>query len=205
MRVGWRQLFRPLLSSHCLHGANRVSYLPISPLFGTLLRKTLDQLFRRTCKGFLRFSHEATYVGPMLGDSALQRRLTQRDSTASGAIDVYNVWTSFQKVKLKNNFTITGHSYQICQDLHNTMYFASLIFAADGPIELTSQHKLKGGPTLECSGDIPTIGFWIVTCGGSPRNLRPNFYKVTSTYRVSRGGSGSGKETAMFDLFAVCR
>ena len=67
-------------------------------------------------------SGDAIYVGPVLDDRAFAQRLSQSDA-GSGAIDVYNVWTSFQKPKLKSNLTITGHSYQICRVSHNQLYF----------------------------------------------------------------------------------
>jgi len=146
---------------------------------------------------------EAQYFGPVLSDRAEERRLAERRQ--SGDIDLYNVWTSFQKVTLKSNLTIVGHSYQICQDLHPTMTFASLVFAYDGPLTIRVEHRLSGGGgTTLCTNNVSSSGFWLLTCTVRPTDIRPGFYKVTSVHTVTSGGSGNGKETASFDMFGSC-
>ena len=152
----------------------------------------------------LRFESEAEYIGPVFDDDALRQRQGRHESSA-GLIDVYNVWTSFQKVKLKSNLTIVGHSYQICQDLHPTMTFASLVYAYDGPLTIRVEHRLSsGGGTIPCTVTVPGLGLWLLTCSGPPIEIRPGFYKVTSTHTVTSGGSGSGKETTSFDMLGSC-
>ena len=148
-------------------------------------------------------SSEATYVGPLLDDQALQRRQALQREQGTGDIDVYNVWTSFQKVSLKNNLTIVGHSYQLCQG--DPMFFGHLIFNGGGPIEVQVQHKLNnGGGMFSCTFNVNTSDFWLLTCEVDPHEIRPGYYKVTSNYKVTRGGSGGGKETAWFDIFGSC-
>ena len=149
-------------------------------------------------------SSEATYVGPFLDDQALRRRQALQREQGTGVIDVYNVWTSSQKVKLKSNLTIVGHSYQLCQD-DRQMFFAHLIFNGGGSIEVQVQHKLNnGGGTFSCTHNVTTSDFWLLTCEIDPREIRPGYYKVTSKYTVTRGGFGGGKETAWFDMFSSC-
>ncbi|MGH9459828.1 MAG: hypothetical protein ACRD1X_01315 [Vicinamibacteria bacterium] len=156
---------------------------------------------------------EAQYLGPVLSDHAEEQRLAQRRQALAGDIDVYNVWTSFQKIKFNSNYTIVGHSYQICQDLHSTLTFGSLIYALYSPIQVQVEHRLSGGGgVFTCAYDLPATGEWLLTCDISSRELRaacdgPDtacFYKVKSTHRVTGGGSGSGKETASFDVYASC-
>ena len=146
-------------------------------------------------------SSEATYVGPLLDDRAVQQRVARQRELGTGAIDVYNVWTSYQKVKLKSNLTIVGHSYQICQQ-DSRLVFATLIWSGTGGIEVRVQHTLnRGGGTFTCDFDVTVFDFWLLTCEIDARDVRPGFYKVTSKHTVTRGGSGGGKETAWFDVF----
>ncbi len=148
-------------------------------------------------------SSEATYVGPLLHDQALRQRQSLQREQRTGVIDVYNVWTSDVKVKLNSALRVTGHSYQICQS--GKMYFGHLIFNGGGPIQVQVQHKLNnGGGSLTCTYNISTSDFWLLTCEVDPSSIRPGYYKVTSNYRVTSGGSGGGKETAWFDIFGSC-
>ncbi len=102
-------------------------------------------------------SSEAEYVGPVFPDASLQQRLAEQRNAGTGVINVYNVWTSFQKVKLKNNLSIVGHSYRICLDRHSTLYFGNLIFNGGGPIQVRLQIKLnKGGGTFLCDYNVTT-------------------------------------------------
>jgi hypothetical protein len=156
---------------------------------------------------------EAQYFGPVLSDQAEKQRLAQRRRALAGDIDIYNVWTSFQNIKFKSNFTITGHSYQICQDRNPQIIFGSLIYALESPIQVLVDHKVSGGGgTFSCGYELPATGEWLLTCNISSRDLGSEcdgpdtacFYKVTSTHRIVGGGSGSGKETASFDVYATC-
>ena len=148
-------------------------------------------------------SSEATYVGPLLGDQALLRRQSLQREQKTGDIDVYNVWTSDQNVRLNNALRITGHSYQICQS--GRMIFGHLIFNGGGAIQVQVQHRVNnGGGSVTCDYNVTTSDFWLLTCEIDPNSIRPGYYKVTSNYKVTSGGSGGGKETAWFDIFGDC-
>ena len=76
------------------------------------------------------------------------------------------------------------------------MTLASLVFTYDGPLTIRVEHRLSGGRghhPLHCHR--AGLGLWLLTCSGPPTEIRPGFYKVTSTHTVTSGGSGSGKET----------
>ena len=150
-------------------------------------------------------SSEAVYLGQPLADSALQQRLAERRASSAGIIDSYNVWPSFQNVKFKANSTITGHAYQICQN--QRLIFGNLlyVFATSGSVDIRVQINLnKGGGSFTCNFSNITLGFWQLSCEADPRAISPSYYKATAKYTVTRGGNGSGKETAWFDLFDPC-
>lgn len=150
-------------------------------------------------------SAEAEYVGALLADSALEQRIARQRAEATGVIDFYNVWTSFQKVKLKSNLTITGHSYQICQNVNRSVFFGNLIFAGSGPLTVRLQITLnRGGGSFVSDFNIPSLGFWMITGEVPSSAIPPGYYKITAKYTVISGGSGSGKETAWFDIFSSC-
>ena len=68
----------------------------------TILSLTASEAAQESEGPELRFESEAEYIGPVFDDDALRQRQGRRESSA-GLIDVYNVWTSFQKVNLKSN------------------------------------------------------------------------------------------------------
>ena len=74
--------------------------------------------------GFQVVSTDAEYLGPIPSDAVIAERRAQ----SGGSLDVYNVWTSFKRPRLRPNLQITGHSYQICTDRFNAVWFATLVF-----------------------------------------------------------------------------
>ena len=113
-----------------------------------------------------------------------------------------NVWTSFKRPRLRPNLQITGHSYQICTDRFNAVWFATLVFNRANNISVDVTHVIKG-PTpgnVICSNNLPTRGVWLLLCQIDSREVRDGFYKVTGKARIRSGGSGSSNGTARFDL-----
>ena len=112
----------------------------------------------------------------MLDDRALRQRLLGRTPSA-GAIDVYNVWTSFQEPEIASNLSLTGRSYQICSDSNRSIFFGSLIFNSANSVEVPVTHNLSNAQkrSTTCTFDVNLPGWWLLMCEGDIRDY------VTST------------------------
>jgi hypothetical protein len=143
---------------------------------------------------------EAIYLGPMMDDRALEQRTGQR-AQQTGAIDVYNVWLSENRITMNNNLEIKGHNYGICAT-NGSVFFGHVIFAYQDSLDvrvvytLSKASQLTATETFTISGG----GYWLLTNQYSLGNFPVGYYKVKSKYTVTRGGSGSGSETAFFDV-----
>ncbi len=148
-------------------------------------------------------SSQAIYLGPVLDDRALGQRALGR-APSSGAIDVYNVWTSFQEPKIKSNLSLTGHSYQVCSDRYSSIFFGRLIrnFANSIEVQVTYNLSKAQKQSTTCTFDVNLPGLWLLMCEGDIRDYVNGFYKVTAKHSVTQGGSGSGRATCFFDVLS---
>ena len=152
---------------------------------------------------FQPLSSRAIYLGRVLDDGALGQRALEQNA-ASGAIEVYNVWTSFQEPQIKSNLSLKGHAYQICGDQYNSFFFASLIFNSANSIDVEVTYNLskarKQSPT--CSFDVNLPGLWLLMCEGDSRDYVTGLYKLKAKHTVTQGGSGRGTAKCFFDVLA---
>ena len=137
-------------------------------LIPTILSLTASEAAQESEGPELRFESEADYIGPVFDDDALRQRQGRRESSA-GLIDVYNAWTSFQKVNLKSNLV-------------------------GGTIPCTVTVPGLGLWLLNCSGPPTDIrpGFYkvtsvhTVTSGGSGNGKETASFDVLQTLPASR-------------------
>ena len=104
---------------------------------------------------FQPLSSRAIYLGRVLDDGALGQRALEQNA-ASGAIEVYNVWTSFQEPQIKSNLSLKGHAYQICGDQYNSFFFASL------DLQLRKFHRRRGN--LQSLQSAKTVDHLFLRC-----------------------------------------
>jgi len=143
---------------------------------------------------------EAIYLGPMMDDRALEQRTMER-AQQTGAIDVYNVWLSENRITMNGNLEIKGHNYAICAS-NGSIFFGHVIYAWEDSLDVRVVYTISKASQLTAT-DIFTVsggGYWLLTSQYSLGNFPEGYYKVKSKYTVTRGGSGNGSETAFFDV-----
>jgi hypothetical protein len=145
----------------------------------------------------------AIYLGERLDGLGLRQLGPPKTATTSGAIDVYNVWTSFTDIDIRSNLELTGHSYVLCSNIDDSIFYGHLIYSFLDFIEVrvvynwsiadrltaTTFFNLNNGP-----------GFFLLVDEFDIRDFRDGYYKVKARYTVTGGGSGSGKESCFFDV-----
>ena len=152
---------------------------------------------------FQPLSSRAVYLGPVPNERELGQRAVGQEA-ASGAIEVYNVWTSFQEPEIKANLSLNGHAYQICSDQHTSFFFASLIFNSANSIDVKVTYNLSRAQkqSTTCDFDVDLPGLWLLMCEGATRDFVPGLYKLKAKHTVTTGGSGKGNATCFFDVLS---
>ncbi len=152
---------------------------------------------------FQPLSIRAIYLGRVLDDRTLGQRALGRNA-AGGAIEVYNVWTSFQEPQIKSNLSLNGHAYQICGDQYSSFYFASLIFNSANSIDVEVTYNLSKArkQSTTCTFDVNLPGLWLLMCEGDTRDYVTGLYKLKAKHTVTQGGSGRGTAKCFFDVLA---
>ena len=104
---------------------------------------------------FQPLSIRAIYLGRVLDDRTLGQRALRRNA-AGGAIEVYNVWTSFQEPQIKSNLSLNGHAYQICGDQYSSFYFCQ------SDLQLRELHRRRGN--LQSLQSAKTVDHLYLRC-----------------------------------------
>jgi hypothetical protein len=136
-------------------------------------------------------------------------RLTSapKAAVASGDIDVYNVWTSFEDIDIFNDLSLEGHAYVLCHDFDRSIFYGHLIYSFESLIELRVRYTWSRADNLNATvyydlDDGP--GYFLLVDEFDIDDFTAGYYKVVSKYTVTAGGNGNGKETCFFDVFFDC-
>jgi len=147
---------------------------------------------------------KAVYLGlSPQGLGALQRSVP-KPAAASGDIDAYNVWTSFEDIDIFNDLSLEGHSYVMCSNFDDSIFYGHLIYSYEDFIEVRVKYDwsiadrltatvffdLNGGP-----------GYFLLVDEFDIDSFDNGYYKLKVKYTVTGGGNGSGKESCFFDVF----